>query len=450
MRLSTAAAWAIQTLEDAGFEAYAVGGCVRDSLMGREVGDHDITTNALVAQTHMVFEAAGAKVLDTGAEHGTVTVVVGEGSDREALEITTYRVDGEYLDNRHPDKVEFARSLEEDLARRDFTVNAMAYNPRQGIVDLYGGREDLEAGVIRCVGDPDKRFSEDALRIMRALRFASQLSFAIEDETAASLVRNAHLLENISRERIGVEMTKLLCGPGVEQVLLDYADVIGVVLPQVLPMRGFGQNNGHHVHDVYGHSVAAVANIPPRPVLRYAALLHDTGKPATYCEIEGVACFPGHEAYSARIAREACQSLRLPNTWADEICTIIAYHGEILSPDRVSMLRWLNRLGEQTLRDLLWMKRADIMGLDPKYHRAVARFDEMESIVDWLLAEGACYRISDLAVDGSDLIALGMEQGPTIGATLSWLLDLVMAGRVPNGRETLLRCVELKLEDSNG
>jgi len=446
MEAGKAAARVVSILEDAGFEAFLVGGCVRDHLLGRPCDDEDVTTSALASEVHGALEPAGARVFDTGVKHGTVTVVFPELPD-EHIEVTTYRVDGPYRDSRHPESVSFTRNLEDDLARRDFTINALAWNPRRGLVDLYGGRADLEAGLIRCVGDPDRRFQEDALRIMRGLRFSAQLGFALEEGTLAAMRRNAGLLTRISGERIGTEFTKLLCGTDVKRVLLDYTDIIGVVLPQIPPMKGFQQNNAHHVYDVLEHTAVAVQTVPPVPVLRYAALLHDTGKPGTYHEdADGVGHFYRHELRSVPLAHEVCRTCRLPRAWEDEICTIVKFHGAGLQPTEKSMRRWLNRLGERTLRDLLWMKRADVTALAPQYRDAAAIFDQMEGIVDELLAQDACFQMKDLAVKGGDIIALGVEPGPRVGEVLHWLLDQVIDGEVPNEPDALLALAKGRLE----
>lgn len=438
MDLSTGAARSLALLEAAGYEAYAVGGCVRDYLMGRPVNDADVTTSALVGEVHAALEPAGARVLDTGAKHGTVTALFPEAPD-DPVEITTFRIDGEYTDFRHPESVTFTRSLEEDLARRDYTINAMAYNPSRGIIDLHGGIEDIATHTIRCVGDPDTRFQEDALRIMRGLRLASQTGFTIHDSTFEGMLLNAPLLEEVSHERVGAEFTKLLCGEHVKRVLLDGIPIITVVIPQLEPLRGFKQNNAHHVYDVLEHTAVAVQSIPSRPILRYAALLHDIGKPATYQEDEnGVGHFYGHEMYSVRLAQEVCEELRLPNSWTDEIGTIVAYHGAGLQPTERSMKRWLNRLGEQTLRDLLLMKKADVTALAPEYRSTAKMFDEMDAMVDDLIASEACFQMKDLAIDGNDLIELGYEPGQQLGDTLDQLLELVIDGEVPNDHAVLL------------
>ena len=280
---------ALARLHDAGYEAYIVGGCVRDRIMGREPKDYDITTSALPEQTAAVF--AGERIIETGMKHGTVTVLL----DGEPLEITTFRIDGTYSDSRHPDAVTFTPSLREDLARRDFTMNAMAYSSETGLVDPFGGQADIAAKYIRCVGDPDLRFREDALRILRALRFSSVLGFPIEPETDGAARYLCLLLKKISAERVFSELKQLLCGPDVRRVLLDYAGVLGAVLPEILPMQGFDQRNPHHCYDILEHTAAAVEAMPPEPALRLAALLHDVGKPECFfTDEDGVGHFYGH------------------------------------------------------------------------------------------------------------------------------------------------------------
>lgn len=265
---------AINLLQSAGFEAYAVGGCVRDSLLGKTPNDWDITTSAKPEDMKSVF--ADFHCIDTGIKHGTVTVVI----DGEPLEITTFRLDGEYEDNRHPKSVTFTSDLGADLGRRDFTVNAMAYSKMTGTVDLFGGQNDLKNGIIRCVGDPDRRFNEDALRILRALRFASALDFEIEEKTAQSLLKNRALLGNISEERIAKELLKLVCGKGAKRILTDFAPVLFEILPELQPMYKNSHDNPHHCYDIYEHTLIAVESIDSEPTLRFAMLLHDCGKPA--------------------------------------------------------------------------------------------------------------------------------------------------------------------------
>lgn len=447
MQLSACALRTIELLESAGFEACAVGGCVRDFLLGRTYHDVDITTSALASEVHDVLERANVKLFDTGIKHGTVTAVFGDRAPYEEIEITTFRIDGPYLDNRHPEQVTFTRSLEEDLSRRDFTINAMAFNPRMGIIDMYGGQDDLANKTIRCVGDADKRFEEDALRIMRALRFSSQLGFAIEPSTAKALRKHAPLLNNIARERIGIEFTKLLCGPDVRAVLLDYTDVIGVALPQLVPLFGFDQHNAHHPYDVWEHTAVTVCNIPSEPALRYAALLHDIAKPATFSLEDGVGHFYGHAKKGEELAREVCESLRLSNALTHEICLLVGRHDIQLEPTEKNMRRWLCRMGPESLKNLLALKRADTTALASQYFHRLEDIDLMEEITDRLVAEEACFSLKDLAVRGNDLLQAGFEPGPNIGAALAWLLDQVIEGEAPNEKEALLMLAKKKFSD---
>ena len=299
---------ALTMLESAGFEAFIVGGCVRDALRGITPKDYDITTSALPEETKSVFR--DWRVIETGIQHGTITVVM----DGMPLEITTYRTEGTYSDNRHPDSVSFTASLREDVARRDFTMNAIAYSPTRGMIDHFGGAEDIRRGIIRCVGDPATRFREDALRMMRGIRFASVLGFAIEKNTAAAIHENKERIPTVSAERIRVELTKLLCGANVKNVLMDWWDVIGTVIPEILPMHGFDQKTPYHIYDVWEHTAVAVSNIPPDPHLRLCALLHDIGKPPSFFTDEkGVGHFYGHPAVSARMTEEILARLKYDN-----------------------------------------------------------------------------------------------------------------------------------------
>ena len=328
---------ALDRLAAAGWEAYVVGGAVRDALRGCAAGDWDITTNAEPAQVERIF--AGERLIETGLKHGTVTVLLGG----LPLEITTYRVDGDYTDHRRPDAVRFTRSLREDLLRRDFTMNALAYNPRTGLVDICGGAEDIARGIVRCVGEPDRRFQEDGLRILRALRFASVLGFQITPETAAAIHRNAALLQYLAAERVRSELTKLLCGQNVGAVLREFADVPAVPIPELRPMFGFEQHNPHHDRDVWQHTVAVVAHIPPEPVLRWAALLHDVGKPPCFSRgPDGVGHFYGHAAKSAELADAVLMRLRFDTAGRTRITQLIRYHDLPVPPEPKPVRRLMN------------------------------------------------------------------------------------------------------------
>lgn len=424
---------AIGRLQAAGFAAYAVGGCVRDARMGRSPGDYDLATAALPQETERVF--AGEKRIETGIRHGTVTVLLGG----MALEITTFRVDGTYSDSRRPDSVAFTPSLPEDLRRRDFTVNAMAYSPGEGYVDPFGGAEDIQNRVIRCVGDPEERFREDALRVLRALRFASVLEFQIEPATAAALRRQAPSLERVSPERVSAELTKLLLGPGARGVLLEYSDVLRAVLPELWPMVGFDQRNRHHIYDVWEHSAVTVENVPPDRVLRWAALLHDSGKPACFTLDEaGEGHFYGHPAESARIAEEVLRRLRFDNATRERIVTLVRQHDRQMEDTDPAVKRALSRLGEETYFQLLELKRGDNLAQSPEFRGRLELCHRLEARARALLAQGSCFSLRDLAVKGGDLLAAGMKPGPELGETLDWLLDAVLEGRCDNDKAALL------------
>ena len=420
---------ALTLLNEAGFEAFVVGGAVRDLLRGAPVHDWDITTSALPEQTKAVFE--GYRLIETGIKHGTVTVLM----DGMPLEITTYRTEGTYSDHRRPDNVSFTRSLEEDLARRDFTVNAMAYHPKTGVSDFFGGQADLAAGIIRCVGAPDKRFNEDALRILRALRFAARFGFTIEENTAAAIHRNKELLHHIAAERIREELTGLLCGSCAEPILRQYHDVLSVPIPELAPLAGFKQHNRHHCHDVWGHTVAAVSAIPNDLPLRWAALLHDTGKPACFTMDEkGVGHFYGHAADSANIAAAVTNRLRFDNTTRDTVCFLVEQHHLFTEVSEKSVRRAMLRFGRERLEKLLFLLRADTLGHAPCcfYH-----LDDIRNITD-IMASIPDFTVKDLAVNGKDLTELGYS-GVQIGQALSDLLDAVVFDGIKNEKDSLLQ-----------
>ena len=424
---------ALDTLTRAGFAAYVVGGCVRDALRGCEPHDWDCTTNAKPNEICACFR--GFHVIETGLQHGTVTVVI----DHTPIEITTYRIDGVYADHRRPDSVTFTDSLTDDLARRDFTVNAMAYHPAQGLIDPFHGAEDLQRRVITCVGNPADRFDEDGLRILRAMRFSSVLDFMIAPETAAAIHAQKDLLHHISAERIDTELTKLLCGIGAERVLTEFSDVLFTVLPELAAMHGFAQHNPHHDYDVYTHTLKAVAAAPPEPVMRWAALLHDTGKPHCFTQDERGGHFYGHAAISKEIARRALHAMKCDRKRLDRVLLLIERHDTVWNGTEKQLKRTVRQIGFDAARQLLLLHRADVTA-QAECHRAerVAAADALLAQLDALKAADACMSLKELAIGGGDLLALGIPQGQAIGRCLNALLEQVMDGALPNEPAALL------------
>lgn len=431
MYLPAAVMIALQRLERAGFEAFVVGGAVRDALRGDVAKDWDITTNALPQQVQQVF--SGEHLIETGLKHGTLTVVL----DHEPLEITTYRVDGGYSDHRHPDSVSFTRSLKEDLLRRDFTMNALAYNPNCGVADYVGGREDLARGLVRCVGEPDRRFQEDGLRMLRALRFASVYEMQIEADTAQAIHRNRQLLRDIAAERIREELTKLLCGRGAARILREFADAIAVPIPELSPMFGFLQQNPHHDKDVWEHTLAAVQSALSEPILRWAALLHDAGKPDCFSLDEaGIGHFYAHAEKSAELAQNVLKRLRFDNATKDEITMLVRYHDLLITADSKPVKRLLSKFGEAGARALLALHRADTLAQASCCRSRLEVFDEAEALLDELLRQQSCFSLKDLAVNGNDMIGLGYR-GKQIGTALQACLDAVLDEKLPNEKQAL-------------
>ncbi len=430
----------ISRLKSAGFSAYVVGGCVRDTLLGLEPHDWDICTSALPGQMQEVFR--DLHTVETGLKHGTLTVVV----DHIPYEVTTFRIDGDYTDHRHPDSVIFVDDLTKDLARRDFTVNAMAYAPDTGLADPFDGRQDLSAKLIRCVGEPEQRFEEDALRVLRALRFASVYDFAIEPATASALRQKAPDLKLVAGERIREELLKLLCGEAAGRILREYPEVLAEIIPELRPMIGYDQQNHHHSFDLWEHTVRGLEGVPAEPVFRLTMLLHDTGKPVVRTTDEkGEGHYFGHPKVSEEIARRTADTLHLDNAFRDRLCTLVRYHdiplrtqsGEI-NIDRSFLLRRLNKFGEEDLRALFLIHCADRTATgysSPERERA--RLRERMSALDALLAEKPCFTLKDLAVNGRDLTAAGLK-GKAVGEALQALLEAVMDGKVPNEKEALL------------
>ncbi len=421
-------------LNQAGYKAYVVGGCVRDALLSKTPKDWDICTSALPDDMERVFR--GFRVVETGLKHGTLTVVL----DGIPYEITTFRVDGAYTDHRHPDGVTFVTDVRDDLARRDFTVNAMAYHPAEGLIDAFGGQEDLQRRVIRCVGLPEERFREDALRILRALRFASVYGFAIDEETAKAAHRLKETLNLVAAERIRVELGKLLCGQGCGNILRTYRDILGQILPQLIPMFDFPQCSPHHRFNVWEHTVRSVENIAPNEILRFAMLLHDAGKPATFsCDASGVGHFYGHAACSEKIAEEVMARLRMDKATAQRVILLVKHHDISLSDDSRLLKRRLNQFGEEALRQLMDVQEADQLAkgtCDPADIRASAA--ALRQALDALLASSPCFTLKSLAVNGRDMASFGLK-GSAIGDTLQHLLSCVMDDTLPNEKESLMQ-----------
>ena len=431
----------IDTLENSGFEAYAVGGCIRDSFLGKEPKDWDICTSALPEQTMRVFD--GQHIIETGLKYGTITLM----SDHQPFEITTYRADRKYSDNRRPDSVKFVSVLKRDLARRDFTINAMAYSPRAGLADYYGGVRDLADKKIKCVGNPDKRFGEDALRIMRTLRFASTLGFEIEDGTSDGVRRNRELLRNIAAERISAELNKLLTGGGVGEILRGYTDVLSMIIPEIESMVGFRQNTPYHYLDVWEHTVTSIENAPPDPLLRLTMLLHDIAKPKCYTESDSRGHFHGHPHVSSDMAVKIMKRLKYSGEAVGTVSCLVLHHDEPIEPTQKSVRRWLSRIGEQRLLQLIEVKRADAMAQSERYrYEKLSALDRVPPIIDEIVREQLCFSLKDLAVSGKDLLDLGVPQGGLIGEILNKLLDMVISELVANEKEALLCFVAEFLE----
>ena len=430
---SSQAEYVLRTLNEAGHSAYLVGGCVRDALLGIDPKDCDITTSALPEETEALFPCE--KVLETGMKHGTVTVLVGH----VPIEVTTFRTDQPYLDHRHPSSVTFTSSLEEDLSRRDFTINALAFRPAEGIVDLFGGEKDLRDGIVRCVGDPDARFREDALRILRALRFSSRFGFSVEEKTDAAIRRNASLLNAISAERIASELNGILCGRHAGAVLLKYADVLAVPIPELLPLKGFDQRNPHHLYDVLEHTARTVDAVPPEKDLRLAALFHDIGKPDCYTEDAfRIGHFYGHPQVSARIAAGILRRLKYDNRTRDTVVTLVRNHDINTGEREKTVRRWMSRLSPEMFSKLILLQRADSLAQNPDLATGQDVYDRIDALKEKILAEGQCLSLRDLAVSGSDLIAAGVPAGPEVGRRLEKLLDLVLDEKLPNEKTALI------------
>ena len=435
--LSSGAKHILQTLTGAGYEAYLVGGCVRDLLRGVEPHDWDICTSARPEETEHCF--VGHRLIKTGLKHGTVTVL----EDGEPYEITTYRTEGPYSDSRRPDYVEFVSSLEADLARRDFTMNAIAMGLDGSLEDPFGGANDIKTGLIRCVGEPARRFQEDGLRLMRALRFGAVFGYEIEEKTAQAIHENRHTLEHVAAERINVELCKLLVGSKAGNILRQYPDVFCQFWPQLEPLVTLEQNDPWHCWGGWEHTIHAVEAAPPDLVLRLTMLLHDIGKPTCKSTDENkIDHFYGYPAISVKLADQILRNLKFDNKTRERVVTLVEHHDvQIPCRDR-SIRKWLGRLGPETFFQLLKVKQADGMGQD--YELVKDRLGELERMTvkaEEIVAQGQCFSMKDLAINGRDVIVAGVVPGPEVGRVLNGLLGQVLDGLVPNNREALLSLI---------
>ncbi len=422
----------LRTLTENGYEAYVVGGAVRDFVMGKIPQDFDVTTSACPEEICSMF--AGRKLVEIGKKHGTVGVVCGD----TVVEITTYRSDTDYTDHRRPGEIKFCATLKEDVIRRDFTVNALAFDGDK-IIDLCGGLDDIKNGVIRAVGDPDKRFKEDALRMMRALRFSSVLGFTIDKETESAIYRNMELLRLISKERITTELMKLLCGCDVERIITEYSKVLDVFLPGVERMHGFEHFSMYHIYDVLVHTAKTVALCPKIPIIRLAALLHDVGKPVCYTQEDcGIRHFKGHPKVSLEITKDAIKNLSLSIEERELLLFLVEFHDERIESTKEQVKIWMNKYSKEYFNALLHIKKADAethsnynsMQRDSAY--------KLRQIYDDVTAKNEPYNLSMLAVNGNDIIEAGCEKGSRVGGILDSLMLRVIAQEIANDKNTLI------------
>ena len=437
MKLPQTIVTILDTLENHGFAAYVVGGCVRDSLLGLTPADFDLCTSALPEQMEQVF--AGQRLVLAGEKHGTVGVC----TDTGVVEITTFRTEGDYRDSRHPDWVRFVGDVEQDLARRDFTVNAMAYSPTRGFADPFGGRQDLEKKILRAVGAPEKRFREDALRILRGVRFAVRYGLTVEPETRRAMDDQAGGLDSLSRERVFEELSKLL--PLVTGAdLLEFASIMGAAIPELAPTIGFDQHSPHHAYDLYTHVAYVTGAVPGELTVRWAALLHDIGKVSTFTRDEtGRGHFYGHASAGAELAEQVLLGLKAPNRLRCQVVELIGAHMTRLQPDKKQLRRQLSRLGWEQLEREFWLQQADMSSKGVTEPGEGEIFPEIRRMLEEIRREDSCLKVTDLAVNGEDLMALGY-QGRQIGERLHWLLEQVLEETLPNDRQALLLAAKEK------
>lgn len=432
MRIPEQIAEILAKLENAGFEAYVVGGCVRDEIMGKTAHDYDITSSAEPQETERVF--AECRVVETGIKHGTV-IVLYKGL---SVEITTFRVDGDYPDGRHPSNVAFSKSIKDDLARRDFTINAIAYSPKRGLIDPFGGESDIRAQIIRCVGEPEKRFSEDALRVLRALRFSAELGFSIEDNTSRALFAKKETLEKVSKERTFSELKRLLCGENVKNVLIDYREIFAEIIPKLKNVFDYEQNSRYHNSTLYVHTARAVAAAPKSAEMRLAMLLHDIGKP--FCRTtdeNGEGHYYGHAAKSAEIAERILRELKCDNALRMRVCEIIKYHDIPVELSERIIRKRLARYGEELFCKIMQAHIADDSAKQDFCLERTKAEREAIAIAERISSEKPCLSLRELAISGKDLADF-VPPSPIMGEILRKLLEEVVDGTLANDRETLL------------
>ena len=421
----------LDRLEAAGHPAYIVGGCVRDSLLGLEPQDYDLCTAALPEETEAIF--SDHRLVLAGKKHGTIGVVTEDG----VVEITTFRTEGNYADNRHPEWVRFVPDVKEDLARRDFTVNAMAYSPTRGFADPFGGQEDLQNRILRAVGDPETRFREDSLRILRGARFAAKYRLIPEQDTLDAMLRLSHLMENLARERVFEELCKLILWADTED-LLRFGPILAAAIRELQPMLGFDQRSPHHAYDLFSHTAHVTGAVPRDLPLRWAGLLHDTGKITTFTTDEtGRGHFYGHAGESARIAEGVLLNLKAPTALREEVVTLISQHMTKIPPEKKAVRRWLSRLGAEGLQKLLLLQEADMGSKGIPEEADPEQFTRLRAIAEEILRENTCLSLRNLAVNGHDLMALGFS-GKEIGRCLEHLLNQVLDEKCGNSKEALL------------
>lgn len=421
----------IDTLINNGYEAYIVGGCVRDSILQKHPKDWDITTKANPNKVIKLFD----KVVLTGLKHGTVTVMI----NNEGYEVTTYRTDGEYEDNRHPKEVQFVSSLKEDLARRDFTINAMSYNEKDGLIDYFNGMQDLNDKIIKTVGEPNKRFNEDALRMLRAIRFSAQLDFKIDESVLYTIKDLKDNIKNISKERIREEFNKILLSNPEKIEILKECGILEYIISGINEIYEFNQNNPNHIYNLYEHTLVATETIEPILHLRLTMLLHDLGKTKTKTTDEsGISHYYAHPKESLTMAEHILKDLKYDNNIINKILTLIQYHDCTLE-SKISVKRMLNKIGEELLRDLIKVQRADILAQNPLNSKGrLLNLINVESKLDLILSQSECFSLKDLMINGGDLINIGFNKGKEIGETLKYILELVIENPKLNEREELI------------